>query len=86
VDWEVAGGATRKTKTLFAHLLQKGGHGAATEELADLLWPEAESAEAARNWLYHTVKCLRDALEPGLGVGEGPRWPGTASVVGRRCR
>jgi two-component SAPR family response regulator len=65
VDWEVAGGATRKTKTLFAYLLQKGGHGASTEELSDLLWPEAENTEAARNRLYHTVKCLRDALEPG---------------------
>ena len=31
VNWEIAGGATRKTKTLFAYLLQKGGHGAGTD-------------------------------------------------------
>jgi two-component SAPR family response regulator len=64
VNWEVAGGATRKAKTLFAYLLQKGGRGAATDELADLLWPDAQSLEAARNRLYHTVNCLRAALAP----------------------
>lgn len=62
VNWEIAGGATRKTKTLFAFLLQKGGQGATTDELSDLLWPEAETAAAARNRLYHTVRCLRQAL------------------------
>lgn len=72
IDWEVSGGATRKTKTLFAYLLQKGGRGAATDELADLLWPKADSAEAARNRLYHTVKCLRGAMrhEPKRGGSE----------------
>ena len=71
VNWEVSGGATRKAKTLFAYLLQKGGRGATTDELADLLWPEAESLETARNRLYHTVKCLREALagRPGRGAG-----------------
>ena len=62
VNWDTPGGATRKTKTLFAYLLQKGGHGAETDELADLLWPNAEDAEAARNRLYHTVCYLRLAL------------------------
>lgn len=79
VNWEVSGGATRKTKTLFAYLLQRGGRGASTEELADLLWPEAESVKAARNRLYHTVKCLRDALSRGRGgaahvVRDGSRY------------
>jgi two-component SAPR family response regulator len=64
VKWDAPGGATRKTKTLFAYLLQKGGEGAATDELADLLWPEADRIETARNRLYHTVRCLRQALAP----------------------
>jgi two-component SAPR family response regulator len=64
VNWEVSGGATRKAKTLFAYLLQKGGRGAATDELADVLWPQAETMQAACNRLYHTVKCLREALAP----------------------
>jgi two-component SAPR family response regulator len=62
VKWDAPGGATRKSKTLFAYLLQKGGDGAATDELADLLWPESDSIETARNRLYHTVRCLRQAL------------------------
>jgi two-component SAPR family response regulator len=62
VKWDAPGGATRKSKTLFAYLLQKGGDGAAADELADLLWPESDSVETARNRLYHTVRCLRQAL------------------------
>ncbi len=63
VEWAVTGGATMKTKTLFAYLLQQGGKGARADDLADLLWPDAESAETARNRLYHTVRSLRQALE-----------------------
>ena len=33
VNWDIPGGATRKTKTLFAYLLQKGGQGGTTDEL-----------------------------------------------------
>jgi len=69
VEWAVPGGATMKTKTLFAYLLQQGGKGARSDDLADLLWPDAESAEAARNRLYHTVRSLRQALE---GPNPGP--------------
>jgi two-component SAPR family response regulator len=72
VDWAITGGATMKTKTLFAYLLQQGGKGARADDLADLLWPDAESAVAARNRLYHTVRCLRQALEgkvSGRGTG-----------------
>jgi len=68
VNWDAPGGATRKTKTLFAYLLQKGGHGAATDDLADLLWPNAEDAETACNRLYHTVRYLRLVL----GQTDGP--------------
>ena len=62
VKWDVPGGATRKTKTLFAYLLQKGGGGATVDDLSDLLWPGSSSTETARNRLYHTVRCLRQAL------------------------
>ena len=63
VEWAVPGGATMKTKTLFAYLLQQGGKGARADDLADLLWPDSESAEVARNRLYHAVRSLRQALE-----------------------
>jgi two-component SAPR family response regulator len=62
VDWGATGGATLKTKTLFAYLLQQGGKGALADDLADLLWPEASSTQLAKNRLYHTVRCLRQAL------------------------
>jgi two-component SAPR family response regulator len=62
VDWGTTGGATLKTKTLFAYLLQQGGKGALADDLADLLWPDAISTELAKNRLYHTVRCLRQAL------------------------
>jgi DNA-binding SARP family transcriptional activator len=64
IIWDAPGGATRKTKTLFAYLLHKGGDGAEAEDLADLLWPDATSQEAARNRLHHTVRYLRRALTP----------------------
>jgi len=67
VNWDQPGGATRKTKTLFAFLLQKGGQGADADELSDLLWPDAESSEAATNRLYHTVRFLRLSLRPPGG-------------------
>lgn len=62
VDWGTTKGATLKTKTLFAYLLQQGGKGAPADDLADLLWPRAQSSELAKNRLYHTIGCLRIAL------------------------
>lgn len=70
IQWGMAGGATLKTKTLFAYLLQQGGKGARADDLADLLWPEADDTSTARNRLYHTVLCLRQALT-GPREGEG---------------
>lgn len=70
VDWGTTGGATLKTKTLFAYLLQQGGKGASTDDLADLLWPDAERADLAKNRLYHTIGCLRVALA-GPGKPQG---------------
>jgi two-component SAPR family response regulator len=64
IVWDATGGATRKTKTLFAYLLHKGGDGAEAEDLADLLWPDSASQETARNRLHHTVRYLRRALAP----------------------
>lgn len=75
MDWAASGGATMKTKTLFAYLLQQGGKGARSDDLADLLWPEAASIEAARNRLYHTVRCLRQTLDGGATK------PGTGTIL-----
>jgi DNA-binding SARP family transcriptional activator len=69
VVWDVPGGATHKTKALFAYLLQKGGQGADADDLADFLWPRAESPAAGRNRLHHTIRCLRQALDGAAGSG-----------------
>jgi len=66
VKWNRCSGATYKTKTLFAYLLEKGAKGASVEEIADLLWPEARELDQSLNRLYHTVHCLRMALSPEL--------------------
>ncbi|TAK49787.1 MAG: hypothetical protein EPO23_00720 [Xanthobacteraceae bacterium] len=66
VEWNGYSGATHKTKTLFALLLERGTKGAGVEEVADLLWPEARDIDQSLNRLYHTVHCLRLALSPHL--------------------
>jgi len=66
VRWGEANGATTKAKTLFAYLLHCGTKRATSEDIADLLWPGAESSNRSLNRLYHTVHCLRIALSPGL--------------------
>lgn len=69
--WNRIPGATVKTKTLFALLLSRGSQGASAEETADLLWPDSPSMEQSLNRLYHTVHCLRSALDPGSTAGRG---------------
>jgi two-component SAPR family response regulator len=64
IRWDAIHGATVKTKTLFAFLLQNATNGASAEEIADLLWPEAHDMVQSLNRLYHTVHCLRLALDP----------------------
>lgn len=64
VQWDRIHGATLKTKTLFALLLQKGSKGVSAEEIADLLWPDSHSISQSLNRLYHTIHCLRIALDP----------------------
>jgi len=66
VQWSAANGATIKTKTLFAYLLQCGVKGANAEDIADLLWPQANDVSQSLNRLYHTIHCLRMVLSPEL--------------------
>lgn len=74
VQWDRIHGATVKTKTLFALLLQAGPKGVAAEEIADLLWPDSPSLDLSMNRLYHTVHCLRTALDPAFSPKRGPSY------------
>jgi DNA-binding SARP family transcriptional activator len=62
VDWQIPGGSPRKTKTLFAYLLTRGENGAATDRIAELLWPEEGDEAVKRARLHHTVAMLRKVL------------------------
>jgi two-component SAPR family response regulator len=71
VRWDRIHGATVKTKTLFAMLLQKGAKGLGAEEIADMLWPDSPSMNQSLNRVYHTIHCLRMALDPSFSSGQG---------------
>jgi two-component SAPR family response regulator len=74
VNWDMAKGATRKVKTLFAYLLEREKAGATAERLVDLLWPNQKDRRKGLTRLYHTVYCLRLALEPQLSTGRASRY------------
>jgi two-component SAPR family response regulator len=74
VNWDMTKGATRKVKTLFAYLLEREKAGAPAERLADLLWPNQKDTYKGLARLYHTVHCLRLALEPQLNMGRTSRY------------
>lgn len=62
VDWRLQGGAPKKTRTLFAYLLQSGEKGAHADRIGELLWPEDASEDTKRTRLHHTVAMLRKTL------------------------
>jgi DNA-binding SARP family transcriptional activator len=62
VDWRITGSTPKKTRTLFAYLLQTGEKGAHAEQLSELLWPDEESEDVKRARLHHTVAMLRKTL------------------------
>lgn len=70
INWNTKAGATRKLKTVFAYLLLKGEKGATGEQLADLLWPDADTTEIAMNRFYHTIRFLRQVLGGEKGSGK----------------
>ena len=69
VSWEVSGGATRKTEDAVRLPLAEGRARSRHGGAGGPALARGRSAEAARNRLYHTVKCLRDALERGPNSG-----------------
>lgn len=62
VDWRLPGGAPKKTRTLFAYLLQSSDKGAHADQISELLWPEGGNEETKRARLHHTVAMLRKTL------------------------
>jgi DNA-binding SARP family transcriptional activator len=75
VDWHLPGGAPKKTRTLFAYLLQCGEKGAHADQLGELLWPSGTSEEIKRTRLHHTVAMLRKTLgDAGAVLRQGEHY------------
>ncbi len=68
VAWAMPGAAPKKTRTLFAYLLQSGDKGAHADQIGELLWPEAGTEEQKRARLHHTVAMLRRVLGDAQAV------------------
>ncbi|WP_420567147.1 AfsR/SARP family transcriptional regulator [Thalassovita sp.] len=62
IDWNIKGGAPKKTRTLFAYLLTHGERGAHVDRIAELLWAEDGTEKSKRARLHHTVAMLRRTL------------------------
>lgn len=62
VDWRTKGGAPKKSKTLFAYLLNAGEKGAHADQISELLWPDLEAEQTKRARLHHTVAMVRKVL------------------------
>ncbi|MCB1335230.1 MAG: bacterial transcriptional activator domain-containing protein [Roseivivax sp.] len=62
VNWRTAGGAPKKTRTLFAYLLSAADKGVHADQIGELLWQGTASEKTKRARLHHTVAMLRKAL------------------------
>lgn len=62
IRWDIKGSAPKKSKALFAYLLQRGEKGAPTDLLAELLWSDEPDETRKRNRLHHAVAMLRKTL------------------------
>lgn len=66
IAWETgSAAAVRQMRCLFAFLLLRGAKGATSQELIQMLWPDAATAAHAANRLHHTVSGLRQVLLGG---------------------
>ncbi|GAB4273055.1 MAG: hypothetical protein Kow0013_26780 [Pararhodobacter sp.] len=62
VEWRIPGAAPKKTKTLFAYLLNAGDKGAHADQICELLWQDIGAESTKRGRLHHTVAMLRKTL------------------------
>ncbi|MGC1505816.1 MAG: BTAD domain-containing putative transcriptional regulator [Sulfitobacter sp.] len=62
IKWDIPGSAPRKSKLLFAYLLQRGEKGASTDLLAELLWSAEPDEHKKRKRLHHAITMLRKTL------------------------
>jgi DNA-binding SARP family transcriptional activator len=62
IEWRIPGATPKKTRTLFAYLLQSSEKGVQAEQISELLWPDEEQEDVKRARLHHTIAMLRKTL------------------------
>ncbi|MBE1281868.1 MAG: response regulator [Rhodobacteraceae bacterium] len=62
IRWGIPGSAPKKSKALFAYLLQRGERGARADQLAELLWGDEQDETVKRTRLHHAIAMLRKTL------------------------
>ncbi len=62
VDWTIPGSAPKKSRALFAYLLNRGEAGAHSDQLGEFLWPDDATEDLKRSRLRHTIAMLRKTL------------------------
>ena len=62
INWQIPGSAPKKTRALFAYLLQRGEKGASAERIAEFLWPQEDNEDTKRSRLHHCIAMLRKTL------------------------
>lgn len=62
VNWNLPGSAPKKSRTLFAYLMNAGEKGAHAERICELLWPGDAPEDTKKARLHHAVAMLRKTL------------------------
>lgn len=62
INWQIPGSSPKKTRALFAYLLQRGEQGASAERMAEFLWPKEDKEDTKRARLHHCITMLRKTL------------------------
>jgi DNA-binding SARP family transcriptional activator len=62
VDWAIHGSSPKKSRTLFAYLLNRSENGVHADQLSEFLWPDGATGESKRARLRHAIAMLRKTL------------------------
>lgn len=62
VHWEIPGSAPKKSRALFAYLLNRGDAGTHVDQIGEFLWPDDISEDRKRARARHTISMLRKTL------------------------
>lgn len=62
VDWALPGSAPKKSRALFAYLLNRSDSWCHADQLSEFLWPDTMSETGKRARLRHTIAMLRKTL------------------------